>query len=44
MQETLYGRLVLIADRQLIERGMEGILKEARMLNVAFLVVGDPFG
>ena len=44
MQETLYGSLVVIADRELVEHGMEGILKEAQTLNVAFLIVGDPFG
>ena len=44
MQEMLYGSLVIVVDRELIEHGVEGILKEARTLNVAFLVVGDPFG
>lgn len=44
MQENLYGRPVIVADRELVEQGAEGILEEARTLNVAFLVVGDPFG
>ncbi|KAG0616491.1 hypothetical protein M758_5G119500 [Ceratodon purpureus] len=42
--EKLYGRPVIVADRELVEQGAEGILEEARTLNVAFLVVGDPFG
>ena len=44
MHETLYGRLVIVVDRELVERSMKGILKEAQTLNMAFLVVGDPFG
>lgn len=44
IQEKLYGRPVIVADRELVEQGAEGILEEARTLNVAFLVVGDPFG
>lgn len=44
VQEKLYGRPVTVADRELVEQGAEGILEEARTSNVAFLVVGDPFG
>ena len=36
--------MVIVADRELVEQGVEGILKEAWTLNVAFLVIGDPFG
>lgn len=44
MQEKLYGRPVLVADREMVEQGAEAILEEARNSDVAFLVVGDPFG
>ncbi|XP_046750969.1 diphthine methyl ester synthase [Diprion similis] len=46
-QETLekfYGRPVIVADRELVESGADEILAEAEAKNVAFLVVGDPFG
>lgn len=33
-----------IADRELVEQGADKILNEAKTKNVAFLVVGDPFG
>ena len=36
--------MVIVADCELVEQGVEGILKEVRTLNVTFLVVGDPFG
>ncbi|CAK9201978.1 unnamed protein product [Sphagnum troendelagicum] len=42
--EKLYGRPVLVADREMVEQGAEAILEEARNSDVAFLVVGDPFG
>lgn len=42
--EELYGRPVILADREMVEQGMEQILEEACTSDVAFLVVGDPFG
>ncbi|KAJ7295290.1 hypothetical protein O6H91_Y200300 [Diphasiastrum complanatum] len=42
--EELYGRPVMLADREMVEQSAEEILTEARSANVAFLVVGDPFG
>lgn len=42
--EKLYGRSVILADREMVEQGAEQILEEARSLDIAFLVVGDPFG
>ena len=44
MQEMLYGSLVIVVDHELVEDSVERILKEARTLNVAFVIVGDPFG
>jgi len=42
--EEYYGKPVLLADRELVETGSEQILKDADKEDVAFLVVGDPFG
>ncbi|KAK7208115.1 tetrapyrrole methylase [Myxozyma melibiosi] len=42
--EQLYGREVILADRELVESGSEQILENAQNVDVAFLVVGDPFG
>ena len=43
--EEFYGRCDLIeADRDLVESGADAILENADTLDVAFLVVGDPFG
>ncbi|KAI5285098.1 diphthine synthase [Ascosphaera aggregata] len=44
MQEDFYGREVIIADRELVETGSDQILEGAQEKDVAFLVVGDPFG
>lgn len=43
-QEKLYGRPVIVADREMVEQMAERILDEAQTSDVAFLVVGDPFG
>lgn len=46
-QETLesyYGREIILADRELVESGSDEILKDADTEDIAFLVVGDPFG
>lgn len=40
----MYGRPVLLADREKVEEGIDDILTEACKSDVAFLVVGDPFG
>lgn len=46
--EKFYGREVLLADRELVEGGSDEILagaeKDGEEGDVAFLVVGDPFG
>ncbi|XP_016840702.1 diphthine methyl ester synthase [Nasonia vitripennis] len=42
--EEFYGRSVIIADRELVESGADEILENAEQQDVAFLVVGDPFG
>ncbi len=41
--EKLYGKEVMIADRETTEQGDEKIIEEARENDVAFLVIGDPF-
>lgn len=43
-QESLYGKSVILADREMVEEKADGMLLEARGADVAFLVVGDPFG
>nr|CAG4643409.1 EOG090X0AVB [Ilyocryptus agilis] len=42
--EEFYGREIIVADRDLVEQGSESIIEAARAADVAFLVVGDPFG
>ncbi|KAI9296268.1 diphthine synthase-like protein [Neoconidiobolus thromboides FSU 785] len=42
--EALYGKKVEVADREMVESGCDLMLEEAKENNVAFLVVGDPFG
>jgi len=42
--EKFYGREVILADRDLVEQGAEQILEGAKESEIAFLVVGDPFG
>ncbi|MCJ1359562.1 MAG: diphthine synthase [Icmadophila ericetorum] len=42
--ETYYGRSVILADREMVETGSDDILAEADRCDIAFLVVGDPFG
>lgn len=41
--EHLYGKEIIQADRKLVEQSEE-IIKKAKEHDVAFLVVGDPFG
>ncbi|TXG52081.1 hypothetical protein EZV62_021250 [Acer yangbiense] len=42
--EKLYGRPITVADRETVEEKADHFLSEARDSDVAFLVVGDPFG
>ncbi|KAL8709428.1 MAG: hypothetical protein Q9220_005811 [cf. Caloplaca sp. 1 TL-2023] len=42
--ESYYGRPVILADRELVESSSDDILANAGTHDVAFLVVGDPFG
>lgn len=42
--EELYGRSVIVADRNLVESNSDAILADAKEDDVAFCVVGDPFG
>lgn len=42
--EEFYGREVILADRELVETGSDEILKDADTDDIAFLVVGDPYG
>ncbi|MBT3464532.1 diphthine synthase [archaeon] len=41
--EKLYGKKIIIADRELVEKKSDEILDNATQNNVAFLVVGDVF-
>lgn len=42
--EKFYGKEIIIADREMVETQADEILSNAQEENVAFLVVGDPFG
>ena len=42
--EKLYGREVELAFREKVEEDIEEVIEEAREDDVAFLVIGDPFG
>ncbi|CCK73505.1 diphthine synthase NDAI_0G05220 [Naumovozyma dairenensis CBS 421] len=42
--EDYYGKKIILADRELVETGSAEILRDADREDVAFLVVGDPFG
>lgn len=42
--EKFYGREIILADRELVEGGSDKILEDADKEDIAFLVVGDPFG
>ncbi|KAH6910264.1 diphthine synthase isoform b [Coprinopsis sp. MPI-PUGE-AT-0042] len=42
--EEFYGKPVILADRDMVETQSDEILKDADKEDVAFLVVGDPFG
>ena len=42
--EEFYGREVILADRDTVEQDSDTMLEGAEVDDVAFLVVGDPFG
>lgn len=42
--EKLYGKPITVADREMVEEKIDSVLSEATSFDVAFLVVGDPFG
>uniref|UniRef100_A0A8D0DRA4 diphthine methyl ester synthase n=1 Tax=Salvator merianae TaxID=96440 RepID=A0A8D0DRA4_SALMN len=42
--EEFYGKELILADRETVEQEADTILKDAQVYDVAFLVVGDPFG
>ncbi|KAI8803866.1 diphthine synthase [Cladochytrium replicatum] len=42
--ESFYGKKITIADREMVESEADVILAGADSINVAFLVVGDPYG
>lgn len=42
--EEYYGQELILADRDMVEQEADEILKGADVSDVAFLVVGDPFG
>ncbi|ETO08450.1 hypothetical protein RFI_28937 [Reticulomyxa filosa] len=41
--EEFYGCHIILADREMVEQHSEEILKNAKTVDTAFLVVGDPF-
>ncbi|KAL6504724.1 hypothetical protein OROHE_023482 [Orobanche hederae] len=42
--EKVYGKPIIVADREMVEEKADDMLLEAQVTDVAFLVVGDPFG
>lgn len=42
--EKLYGKKVIIADRDMVETESDQILEDSNNVNISFLVVGDPYG
>jgi diphthine synthase len=42
--EKFYQREIIIADREMVETRVDEMLADAKTDNVAFLVVGDPYG
>ncbi|XP_077390323.1 diphthine methyl ester synthase isoform X2 [Festucalex cinctus] len=43
-KEEFYGKELIVAERDLVEQEADQILTDAKETDVAFLVVGDPFG
>jgi diphthine synthase len=42
--EKYYGRSIILADREMVESDSDSILADAQTQDIAFCVVGDPFG
>eukprot|EP00965_Chrysotila_dentata_P137734 4556752-Pleurochrysis_carterae.AAC.2 len=42
--EKAYGVTITVADREFVESGIEPVLERAQSVDIALLVVGDPFG
>ncbi|EGU13293.1 Diphthine synthase isoform b [Rhodotorula toruloides ATCC 204091] len=42
--DAFYGKDIVVADRDMVEMDSDEILRDADKVDVAFLVVGDPFG
>jgi len=42
--EQFYDKKIVLANRDMVEKGADRILEPAKEKDVAFLVVGDPFG
>ena len=43
-KEAVYGKDLILADRDMVESESDDILRDADKEDVALLVVGDPFG
>lgn len=43
-QEKFYGKPIILADREMVEEKAGDMIEGAIDNDVAFLVVGDPFG
>lgn len=43
-KEAFYDKQLIVADRDMVETESDEILRDADKLDVALLVVGDPFG
>ena len=44
LQEKFYEKEIIVADRDFVEQEVDVMLSHAQTKEVAFLVVGDPFG
>ncbi|XP_071799508.1 diphthine methyl ester synthase-like [Asterias amurensis] len=42
--EEFYGRNLILADRDMVEQQSDELFRDAKTEDIAFLVVGDPFG
>jgi diphthine methyl ester synthase len=42
--ESFYKKSIILADREMVESQADEILQNAENEDIAFLVVGDPFG
>lgn len=42
--EAYYGREIILADRDMVEQSSDELMADADVMDVAFLVVGDPLG